>query len=181
MMMAICHSDIAGEIKRRLTMREVVEFYGFHPDRSGFIQCPFHKGDNHGSLKIYDENRGWHCFGCHTGGTVIDFVMKLFDLGFRQACLRLNMDFNLRLTEEQTDRRTASAVVEARKRAEREKAARDAEYRQMAAEHLYWWQAKQLFSPSEEDMTAGFIHPLYAEAVKQLPILEDWLDENMGR
>ena len=115
MKMAICHSDLAGQIKRMLTMREVVEFYGFHPDRRGFIQCPFHEGDHHASLKIYDEGRGWHCFGCNTGGTVIDFVMRLFNLGFQQACLRINMDFNLRLTGERTDRRAASAVLEARR------------------------------------------------------------------
>lgn len=179
--MASCRSDLADRIKQLLTTREVVEHYGFHPDRSGFIQCPFHQGDNHGSLKIYDGNRGWHCFGCHTGGTVIDFVMRLFGLNFRQACLRINMDFGLRLVEEKPDRKAVSAALEARRKAEREKAARDLEYREKAAEHLYWWQVKQLFSPDIEDAFAGFIHPLYAEALKQLPILEDWLDENIGR
>ena len=43
--------DLASQIKERLTAQEVVEFYGFHPDRSGFIQCPFHQGDRHASLK----------------------------------------------------------------------------------------------------------------------------------
>ena len=82
--------DLASQIKERLTAQEVVEFYGFHPDRSGFIKCPFHQGDRHASLKVYSGNKtGWHCFGCGAGGSVIDFVMKLFDIDFRQACVRI--------------------------------------------------------------------------------------------
>ena len=68
-------NDLARQIKEHLTARQVVELYGFHPDRGGYIQCPFHAGDNHGSLKVYDGDKsGWHCFGCGAGGSVIDFV-----------------------------------------------------------------------------------------------------------
>lgn len=94
--MASYRSDLAAEIKERLTARQVIEAYGFHPNRAGYIQCPFHAGDRHGSLKIYDGDKtGWHCFGCGAGSTVIDFVMKLFNINFRQACLRLDADFSL--------------------------------------------------------------------------------------
>ena len=91
-MKRICLSDAGRQIRQQLTMREVAELYGFTPDRNGFIKCPFHS-DNHGSLKLYPEDRGWHCFGCNAGGSVIDFVMKLFDLTFQQAVLRLDSDF----------------------------------------------------------------------------------------
>ena len=37
-------NDLARQIKEHLTARQVVELYGFHPDRGGYIQCPFHKG-----------------------------------------------------------------------------------------------------------------------------------------
>ena len=40
------------EIKQ-IPMREIVERYGFHPSRSGFIHCPFHQCDKGGSLKVY--------------------------------------------------------------------------------------------------------------------------------
>ena len=94
-------NDLARQIKEHLTARQVVELYGFHPDRGGYIQCPFHAGDNHGSLKVYDGNKsGWHCFGCGAGGSAIDFVMRLFGLSFAQACLKLNCDFGLGLTGE---------------------------------------------------------------------------------
>ena len=105
-------NDLARQIKEHLTARQVVELYGFHPDRGGYIQCPFHAGDNHGSLKVYDGNKtGWHCFGCGAGGSVIDFVMRLFGLSFAQACLKLNCDFGLGLTGERPSMAERSALL----------------------------------------------------------------------
>ena len=79
-------NDLARQIKEHLTARQVVELYGFHPDRGGYIQCPFHAGDNHGSLKVYDGNKsGWHCFGCGAGGDVITFIMKIENLDYVEA------------------------------------------------------------------------------------------------
>ena len=66
-----------------------------------------------------------------------------------------------------------------RQEAER-KAAADREYRRKAAEHCYWWQVKKLFEPDNADADVGYIHPLYAEAIKRLPSLEYWLDEHLG-
>jgi DNA primase len=177
--MANCRSDVGGQIKQLLTMREVVERYGFTPDRSGYIQCPFHQGDNHGSLKIYPDDRGWHCFRCGAGGTVIDFVMKLFDISFRQAIVRLSSDFNLNLMPGQaTSRAEQSAILEARRREAERKDALDLEYREKASEHCYWWNVMKYFAPAPGDTT---LHPLFAEALRRQPILEYWLDENIGR
>lgn len=179
--MASCRSDLAAEIKERLTARQVIEFYGFHPNRTGYIQCPFHTGDDHGSLKVYDGKKsGWHCFGCGAGSTVIDFVMKLFNINFRQACLRLDADFFLGLTGEKPSAAEVSAVLAARRQEAERKAEADREYRGKAAEHCYWWQVKKLLAPDAADAAAGYIHPLYAEAIKRLPSLEYWLDEHLG-
>ena len=177
--MANCRSDAATYIKQVLTMQEIAERYGFYPNRSGFIQCPFHAGDNQGSLKIYPGTSGWHCFGCGAGGSVIDFAMKLYDIGFRQAILRLDMDFGLGLSAPQRiSRAEQSAILEARHREEERKATLDREYRQKAAEHCYWLEIKKYFAPSPGDTV---LHPLYAEALRRLPALEYWLDENIGR
>lgn len=57
--------DLASEIKRLLPAPVVFSAYGLPLNRSGFVQCPFHQGDRHASLKVYSENKtGWHCFGC---------------------------------------------------------------------------------------------------------------------
>lgn len=173
--------DLASQIKERLTAQEVVEFYGFHPDRSGFIKCPFHQGDRHASLKVYSGNKtGWHCFGCGAGGSVIDFVMKLFDIDFRQACVRINTDFSLGLTGERPSYAERSALLEARRRAAEKQEALEREIREKAEEHRYWWEVTKYFCPDQKDAEAGYIHPLYAEALKRLPYLEYWLDEHLG-
>lgn len=91
-------NNLSDSIKASLTMEQVAERYGFPVGRGGFIRCPFHT-ERTGSLKVYDGGRGWHCFGCGKGGSIIDFVMGLFDINFRQACLRLNADFSLNLTD----------------------------------------------------------------------------------
>lgn len=180
MRMASCHSDYASQIKAALTMQEVAERYGFKPDRSGFIKCPFHSGDNHGSLKIYPDHRGWHCFGCGAGGSVIDFTMRLFDIDFKQAVSRMNTDFNLGLVgqDPQEYRRNRSRIIEARRREEAEKAAFEKKYKKVAAEHCYWWQVKKTFAPAPGTTV---LHPLFVEALRRLPALEYWLDANIGR
>lgn len=164
-------NDLAAEIKRALPARDVLEHYGFHPSRTGFLQCPFHQGDKHGSLKVYDGERGWHCFGCGRGGSAIDFVMELFGIGFREACLRLNEEFHLGLSDRKPSRAEVSALLRARQEAEARREQEAEEYRQMAEEHRYWWEVLKYFD---------FPHPLWCEAVKRQPYLEDWLDEHLG-
>lgn len=84
---------MSERILRELTASEVAERYGYEPNRAGFIECPFHSGDHTASLKLYPGNRGWYCFGCHAGGSVIDFVMRLYSESWKDAVLRLNGDF----------------------------------------------------------------------------------------
>lgn len=172
--------DLAGEIRRLLPAREVFEHYGYPPGRNGFIQCPFHQGDRHGSLKVYDGDRGWHCFGCGAGGSVIDFVMRLFDLDFKGACLRLNEDFALGLSRERPTRTEISARVKARQETEARREREAEEYRKMAEEHRYWDGIRKTLAPKRpEDLE--HVHPLYVEATRRLPGLEYWLDQHMGR
>ena len=85
------------EIKKTYSMRDVLDRYGIRPDRAGFIRCPFHVGDRTASLKLYPGQRGWHCFGCQVGGSVVDFVARLFGLTPLDAVRRLNEDFSLGL------------------------------------------------------------------------------------
>lgn len=71
------------EIKEQVTMRDVLERYGLRPNRAGFIRCPFHTGDDHASLKIYD--RDFHCFACGANGDIFTFVQKMEHVSFREA------------------------------------------------------------------------------------------------
>lgn len=163
------------EIKQRLPMRRVAEHYGFSPERNGFIKCPFHQGDHTASLKIYDGSGGWHCFGCNKGGSVIDFVMELFNLNFKQAIMRLNADFSLNLGMEKPDIQTRSNVMDARRKEQAEREHREAEFRKMINDLRYYRSVLENFPPvrNGDDL---FFHPFFVEAVKRIHYVEYWID-----
>lgn len=147
--------------------------YGFPTARNGRIPCPLHNGkDNNFSYK----GQHFKCFVCGEGGTVIDFVMKLFGLNFRQAVLRINSDFHLCLTSSKPDRAARSAALEARREEQRKKDQAEENFRYMASELHYWRDVLEVFSPVRLGDTA-YYHPLYVEAVKRLPYIEYWLDD----
>ena len=174
--------SIANEIRERLTMREVVEFYGFEVNRGGYINCPFHS-ENTPSLRIYPGNRGFHCFGCGAHGDVIKFVMLLFNLSFSQAAVRLSSDFRLGLTAERETPKEARERIRARQEAAKAKERAQQEYIHKAQEHCYWWNITKTHAPQKEDMDNPEFefNNLYVEALHRLPSLEYWLDEHLGR
>lgn len=84
--------SIFEEVKNRTDMKSVAVHYGYAPNRSGYICCPFHS-DKTPSLKLYQDS--FYCFGCNTGGSVLDFVMKLYDMSVLEAAKKLNSDLSL--------------------------------------------------------------------------------------
>lgn len=73
----------SDELKQSISMREIVEQYGFHPNRAGFISCPFHSGDRTPSMKIYSKD--YHCHACGANGDIFSFVMKMDNVDFKTA------------------------------------------------------------------------------------------------
>jgi len=71
------------EIKQQHPMKEIVERYGFRPNRAGFISCPFHKGDHTASMKIYKDS--FNCFGCGANGDIFSFIQKMDNCDFKTA------------------------------------------------------------------------------------------------
>jgi hypothetical protein len=53
-------------------------------NKGGFATCPFHK-DATPSLKVYPGNRGFYCFSCNAGGSVVDLVMKMHGKSFTDS------------------------------------------------------------------------------------------------
>lgn len=80
------------EIKQSISMRELVEQYGYHPNRAGFISCPFHKGDRTPSMKIYQ--RDYHCHACGANGDIFSFVMGMEHCDFKTAYKSLGGTYN---------------------------------------------------------------------------------------
>ncbi len=142
-------SDIAETIKRILSMDQVARRYGFDPGRAGFIHCPFHTGDRTPSLRIYAEpGRGFHCFGCDAGGSVIDFVMRLFNISFSQVIVRLNVDFGLGLSGGRPDPRALERLKKERAKEYWARELMEAEYLALAREFRRLWETRIQKAPS---------------------------------
>lgn len=112
-------TDVFQEVRERVSAQDAARHYGFQPDRAGFIPCPFHH-EKTASLKLYPGKGGFYCFGCHIGGSVLDFVAQLYSLDALGAARRLNDDFHLGLPidRQQTPQERTEAARAAAKRRE---------------------------------------------------------------
>ena len=129
---------VSETIRERVPTRLLCESVGLALDSHGNTICPFHGDRRTPSLKVYDDPaRGWHCFGCGAGGTVIDLCMRWYGVTFRQAVVRLDMMFGLGLplTGRPAPGDALRMAQEARERAmERERA----QQQRADAETAYW-------------------------------------------
>lgn len=161
-------NNIAQTIKETLSMAEVAERYGFNPNRSGFIRCPFHAGDNSASLKIYPrKGGGFFCFGCQASGSVIDFVMRIFDCSFQDAMKRLNSDFNLGLYNQTYREKKASRNAFM----EKQKQLRELEAKKGKVEKEYWIAFDRWNEADRVQRESEPFSDEWTEAVKSLPQL----------
>lgn len=153
-------------------MQEMMLYYGFELDRAGFCKCPFHS-ERSGSFKAYDGNKGFYCFGCHSHGSVIDFVMQYFGLNFQDAISKINTDFSLGLPIGERISLRQRREMEHRQRERQEE--RDREQRERERlEDVYWaafdlWQKydtnKREYAP--KSLSEDF-HPLFVDAAKNI-------------
>lgn len=165
--------NFADEIKRRVTARELFQFYGFEINRGGFCKSPFSPNDKTPSLKVYDGGRGWHDFSSGNGGSVIDFVMQYFGLNFQDAIAKINTDFSLGLPiGEKLDRRKQLEMQKQAFLRKREMNARKAKQEEL--EKAYWaafdeWKRlddnRRNYAPKSPTEP---LHPLFVEALKNI-------------
>ena len=168
-------------IKERVTTLDMMAHAGIQADRRGMAVCPFH-GDRDASLKVYrDPRRGWHCYGCHAGGDVIDFAMRLYGVGFREAVSRINEEFALGLPIGEPMTGTQRRAM--REEIERAKQARLVlQRREHEAENDYWeaydaWLRNERIM--QENAPSGLSEPnaAYCEAIIRRDELEEALKD----
>ena len=105
-----------SEIKSRLTLSAVLQYYGLTPDRNNRLHCPFHD-DKTPSLQLYPQTHTAYCFSsnCKTHGKsldVIDFIMHKENCSKHQAlekAAELVTRYGLHVTEEQSQKVTGKA------------------------------------------------------------------------
>ena len=100
------------ELVDRNDIVDVVSGYVRLSRRSGANQfglCPFHS-EKTPSFAVNQEKQIYHCFGCGKGGSVINFIMEIENLGYRDAVAFLARRAGMAMPQEQED-------AESRKRA----------------------------------------------------------------
>lgn len=148
-------TDRSSEIKRLVPMTRAAPFYGVEVGAGGYARCPFH-GEKTGSMKVYDGDRGWHCFGCHKGGSVIDFVMELFGLSVIEAEKRLDADFQLGLFTDAEDAESRQKAARAARERKKELERRDRRHR-------------VIYEAYDAALTAFAIADMAVDAMKEVP------------
>lgn len=166
------YSYFVQEIKRRLSTKEVISFYGVDINSRGFAKCPFHR-EKTASFKVYDGDRGYHCFGCGKTGDVIKFVQEYFSMSFMESIKKLNDDFLLGLPI--GEKISKARQLDAKKKAYiRRKTIKEWELEKERLENKYWSLFDEVFRLScqlekykPKTMDEEW-HPLYIEAVKNI-------------
>lgn len=158
--------DAVQTIKERLTMREVLERYGFSAKRR--IPCPLHNGKKD-NFEIKGNN--WRCYSRCGSGDIISFVQKLFGLSFQDTLRKIDADFGLNIygnhSFEELRRshyhQQALQIKREREKREREKAENDYwaafdEWKRLDDNH-------RLYRPKTPDEE---LHPLFVESFQKL-------------
>ena len=95
--MARIPDDQLDRLKQEVFIQRLVEGQAIElkPHGQDFIgRCPFHD-DHTPSLVISPKTNLWHCLGaCQTGGSVVDWVMKVEGISFRHAVELLQADYS---------------------------------------------------------------------------------------
>ena len=164
--------DVSRETKRRLDTVRVFEYYGFKPDRKGFVCCPFHS-EKTPSMKVYKGEGGFHCFGCGAHGDIFTFVQQLFGLSFPEALKKIDMDFSLGLcgahSFEDIRRSHYKNMAEQAERAkiQRKNDALEAEYWKAFDEWKRLDDNRRIYKPKNE---TDELHPLFVESLHKLEL-----------
>lgn len=165
-------------IRERVSARQLGEAMGLSIDRQGYAPCPFHH-EKTPSMKLWDGERGWHCYGCQLGGDVIDLAMRYYEITYQQAVIRLDGMFSLGLPLSR--KMTAREIVEARaaekKRALERKEARERQKRALEA----LWRAEdkymELYRAIAETAPRTREEPWRPEFIKALKEITDAREE----
>ncbi len=105
------------ELRSRVSLEEVVSEYVplKQKGRRFWGCCPFHN-ENTPSFSVDSEAQMYYCFGCHKGGTVINFVMDMERMDFMDAVRLLADRAHMELPERSSQPGGASANRDERER-----------------------------------------------------------------
>lgn len=92
--------SLIREVKERVDIVKVAEYYGLKLNRAYKCICPFHREDTP-SLSISPQKQIWKCFGCGKGGDVISLVSELLNINALESAKHINYTLGLGLDPNQ--------------------------------------------------------------------------------
>lgn len=86
------------ELRERADIVQVVSRYVQLTPKGGryWGLCPFH-GEKTPSFSVTPQRQMYYCFGCHAGGSAINFVMEMEHMEFKEAVVQLAEQFHMDL------------------------------------------------------------------------------------
>lgn len=88
------------ELRDRADIVQVVSRYVQLNPKGGryWGLCPFH-GEKTASFSVNPQRQMYYCFGCHAGGSAINFIMEMEHLEFKDAAKHLAEQFHMEVPE----------------------------------------------------------------------------------
>ena len=88
------------ELRDRADIVQVVSRYVQLNPKGGryWGLCPFH-GEKTASFSVNPQRQMYYCFGCHAGGSAINFIMEMEHLEFKEAVTLLAEQMHMELPE----------------------------------------------------------------------------------
>lgn len=111
--------DFVKEVIQRNDIVSVVSKYATLERRGRYYwcRCPFH-GEKTPSLCVNDIDNFFYCFGCHVGGTVIQFVQQIESQTFMESVKTLAGWANMEIPND-LERSNGTDIAKAKKRKDR--------------------------------------------------------------
>ena len=176
------NTDIFEEIKNKIDIADVAEFYGVELNRHGKACCPFHT-EKTPSFSISRKKQMFRCFGCGMSGDVINLTQNLLHLPSPlQAVKRLNGDFALGLNLA-PHKQTRAETAENEKRQRRKTLViswenwKDKALKQLISREKIYKQAQRKFTPKHPN---DEFNPIFVKACQSLEYLSFLIDELMA-
>ncbi|WP_416827254.1 DNA primase [Ectobacillus polymachus] len=92
--------EVVERIRQSVDIVEVIGDYVQlkKQGRNYFGLCPFH-GENTPSFSVSSDKQIFHCFGCGEGGNALSFIMKIENISFAEAVMRLGNRAGISMNE----------------------------------------------------------------------------------
>ena len=113
------YNEFIDELLQKSDLISIVSKYASVEKRGRYFwcKCPLH-GEKTPSFCINEYDNFFYCYGCHVGGTAIQFIMQIESLNFREA-VELLADWANMEVPEKISKKDSESIEKSKQRKER--------------------------------------------------------------